>query len=45
MADALVSGRFDKNDFNLKHTLISGEDGGLYLLLNSISSEKDFKEE
>ncbi len=32
---SLKEGRFDKKDYNLDHTIISGEDGGLYLLINS----------
>ncbi len=32
---SLKEGRFDKKDYNLEHTIISGEDGGLYLLINS----------
>jgi hypothetical protein len=33
--NAIISGRFDKNDFEFDHTLIMGEDGGLFILLNN----------
>ena len=34
LIEAIISGRFDKSKFGLSHSLILGEDGGLYLLLN-----------
>ena len=37
---AIVLGRFDKDDFKLKNSLIVGEDGGLYLLLNRLDKEQ-----
>ena len=37
---AVISGRFDKNQFGLEDTVILGEDGGMYLLLNRVDSYK-----
>ena len=37
--EALLSGRFDKSKFGLSHSLVLGEDGGLYLLLNRLTKE------
>ena len=37
---ALATGRFDKSIFGLSHTLVCGEDGGLFLLLNRLSNEQ-----
>jgi len=37
---AILTGRFDKMDFDLKHTIIVGEDGGWYILMNSITNEE-----
>ncbi len=37
---AIKSGRFDKKHSNLENTLIFGEDGGLYLLLNDLDEKK-----
>jgi hypothetical protein len=28
--------KIDKYDFNLKHSIIIGDNGGLYLLINSV---------
>jgi len=38
--DAIRSGRFDKAALDLKDTIIFGEDGGLYLLLNDLDPLK-----
>ena len=38
--DAIISGRFDRNQFDLGHSTILGEDGGMYLLLNRVDSFK-----
>jgi hypothetical protein len=35
LMNAIISGRLDKNDFKFDHTLIMGEDGGLFILLNN----------
>ena len=35
--NAIISGRFDKTDFNLTETVIMGEDGGMYLLINNLT--------
>ena len=40
LSQAIISGRFDKNKFGLSDTLIMGEDGGLYLLLNRLNEEQ-----
>ena len=34
----LLVDRFDKTDFNLTDTVIMGEDGGMYLLLNNLNT-------
>jgi len=38
---AIVSGRFDKKDFEFSDTAIMGEDGGMYLLLNNLDHIKE----
>ena len=38
--DAIISGRFDRNKFDLGSSAILGEDGGMYLLLNRVDSFK-----
>ena len=40
LSKAIILGRFDKDDFKLKNSLIVGEDGGLYLLLNRLDKEQ-----
>ena len=40
LIQALAAGRFDKSIFGLSHTLVCGEDGGLFLLLNRMSKEQ-----
>ena len=40
LIQALAAGRFDKALFGLSHTLVCGEDGGLFLLLNRLSKEQ-----
>jgi hypothetical protein len=40
LTEAIISGRFDKEQFGLKDTMILGEDGGLYLLLNDLDAPK-----
>jgi len=38
---SIISGRFDKKDFNgLSHTVVLGDDGGFYALLNSITKKE-----
>ena len=37
LIEAFISGRIDKAKFGLSHSLILGEDGGLYLLLNRLT--------
>ena len=37
LVEAIISGRFDKTKFGLSHSLILGEDGGLYMLLNRLT--------
>ena len=37
---AIISGRFDRNQFDLGHSAILGEDGGMYLLLNRVDRFK-----
>lgn len=42
ISQAVVSGRVDKEFFRkTKHTIILGDDGGLFLLLNSITLEEE----
>ena len=36
---SLLNGRFDKNDCHLEHSVIVGDNGGLYILLNSIENK------
>ena len=38
--NGIISGRFDKEHFGLEDTVILGEDGGMYLLLNRIKDSK-----
>lgn len=40
VTQAFIIGRFDKSAFGLSHTLVCGEDGGLYLLLNKLSQQQ-----
>ena len=41
LKDAILNGRFDKKQFkNLKHSIIIGDDGGFYALLNTIDEEE-----
>ena len=40
LSQAMLVGRFDKDNFGLKNTLILGEDGGLFLLLNRLTKEQ-----
>ena len=40
LSQAVIRGRFDKDDFKLSNSLIVGEDGGLYLLLNRLDQEQ-----
>ncbi|WP_375330738.1 NACHT and WD40 repeat domain-containing protein [Candidatus Tisiphia endosymbiont of Oplodontha viridula] len=45
LREAILTSRFDKEEFNLPNTVIMGEDGGMYLLLNNLNSnEKVLKE-
>ena len=37
LKNAIIIGRFDKSEFKFNETLILGEDGGLYLLLNNFN--------
>ena len=37
---SILSHRFEKKIFDLPHTIISGEEGGLYFLLNSVTNEE-----
>ena len=37
---AMLIGRFDKNIFDLEHTIILGEDGGWYILINSLTEDE-----
>ncbi len=38
--------KINKRDFNLNHSIIIGDNGGLFLLLNSVNlEEKNFLEE
>ena len=39
LIEAIVSGRFDKAKLGLSHSLVLGEDGGLYLMLNRLTKE------
>ena len=36
---AIFSGRFDKDLFDLPTTVILGEDGGMFALINSLSDD------
>jgi hypothetical protein len=38
---AIITGRFDKEDFALPGTVIMGEDGGTYLLINNTTLNKN----
>ena len=39
--EGLISGRFEKgNTFDISDTIILGEDGGMYMLINSIGTDE-----
>ncbi|WP_341761068.1 pentapeptide repeat-containing protein [Candidatus Tisiphia endosymbiont of Thecophora atra] len=40
LKEAILTSRFDKEEFNLPSTVIMGEDGGMYLLLNNLSDNE-----
>mgnify|MGYP000859612344 CR=1 FL=1 len=40
LMEAFISGRIDKVKFGLSHSLILGEDGGFYLLLNRLTKDQ-----
>ncbi|MGF1925217.1 MAG: hypothetical protein ACQUHE_13655, partial [Bacteroidia bacterium] len=40
LVEAVLCGRFDKEKFDLNNSLILGEDGGLYLLLNCMNQQQ-----
>ena len=40
LSQAIILGRFDKDNFKLNNSLVVGEDGGLYLLLNRLTKEQ-----
>ena len=40
MEDLIKKGSIDKKDAELEHSILLGEDGGLYMLLNRISEEE-----
>ncbi|WP_342269666.1 WD40 domain-containing protein [Rickettsia endosymbiont of Orchestes rusci] len=41
LKDAVLSCRFDKEKFKLPNTVIIGEDGGMYLLLNNLTRDNE----
>jgi serine/threonine protein kinase len=41
LKDAILSGRFDKKKFELPNTVVMGEDGGMYLLLNNLTKDNE----
>ena len=42
--EGLISGRFEKgNTFDFSDTIILGEDGGMYMLINSLSDDDHIK--
>jgi hypothetical protein len=40
LKEALLNGRLDKRDSRFKHTLIFGDHGGVFALLNSLDPEE-----
>ena len=38
---AILTGRFDKKILGMEHTIILGEDGGWYILINSLTTEEE----
>lgn len=40
LENAILTGRFDKYDFNLPATVILGENGGMYAFLNRITNDE-----
>ena len=36
LESSIIAGRFDKLKFELSHTVIIGDNGGLYALLNTV---------
>ena len=41
MLKSIITGRFAKKNFGLDHSLILGDDGGLYVLLNDRTHQND----
>ncbi len=40
LSQAIISGRFDKGKFGLENSVICGEDGGCFLLLNRLTQDQ-----
>ena len=40
LLNAILSGRFDKKIYQLTNTVILGDDGGIYALLNNVKENE-----